>query len=129
MRKIIIRPTTEQLAGLNLVRTRLAERGYLVAPVAAPFRRHKTDFVALRKDWPGQFAIVRIAPTCIVVRPFGEKRGDLYLILPEIRKKSPVSIRRGLPLLKYSEEGPNKWQHYVSDEAHEELVALGCIER
>ena len=130
MRKhTVIHPTAEQLSALTHVRTQLAERGYLIAPVAACHRRHESDFVAVLKTAPRQFAIVRVAETCIIIRPFREKRGELYRIIPDIRKKSPAHIRRGVPLLKYYQSGLNQWQHYVSEEAHEELAALGCAAR
>ena len=135
MRKSQRRPSPGELQStLELVRTRLAERGYLIAPVAKEHRKHKSDFLALYKVSPdaqlsNEFAIVRKAATCIVVRPFREARGNFYSMLPEIKRGCPALVRRGTPLLNFSRSGTNPWLHYVSDETHEELIALGCIVR
>lgn len=128
MRKRPTRPhETEFLAALEIVRKRLGERGYYIGDVAAHYRRHESDFVALRKDAPREFAVVRMAATCIVVRPFLENRGAFHLVLPDLRKSVSVPLRRGVPLLNMSRASEYPWLHYMSDENHAELIALGCV--
>jgi hypothetical protein len=135
MRKLPRRPSAAELqAALGIIRARLGEFGYYAAPVAKKHRRHESDFVALRKPsedavQSNEFAIVRASPTSIVVRPFLETRGNFYLVLPKIKKAVTVPIRRCAPLLNMSQAGTHPWLHYVSDEAHLELIALGCIPR
>ncbi len=128
MKKTEIQPTVEQLEVLTRLQSLLGERGYMIAPVAVEYRRHESDFVAIPKDRAQHFAVVRAARTCIVIRPFGETRGELYRILPNIRREILFPVRRGLPQLA-NENAEPFWRQYADASAHEELELIGNFER
>lgn len=128
MSKRVIQPNAAQLQTLKILRRRLGENGYLIFAVAPWYRRHESDFVAMPKEAPRQFSVVRATATnTVVVRPFADPRGKLYRILPDIRKKSPASIKRGLPPLKSSRQRPDWWLQYIEPEAITELKRLNCL--
>lgn len=119
-----IRPTIDQFNALALLRARIGELGYLIVPVAPKYRRHKTDFVAIPKDDPHFFAIVRAAAKRIVIRPFGGTRGELHNMIPYVRKSAKVPIYRAFPR-PMDPKNDTPWRDYSDPSAHDELVVLG----
>lgn len=119
-----IRPTKAQRMALVTLKKRLAEMGYLVADVARKYRRHVSDFVIIPKGWPQQFAIVRIAPHSIVIRPFGVKRNDIMQKLPGWRRELHVSISYAMPQLRYVKNKTDLWRHFVDPKDHATIELL-----
>jgi len=117
-------PTPAQLETLELLKPRLAEISYLNAPVAPAYRRLESDAVLIPKLEPRHFLIMRIAPTCIVIRPMGEKRSDIVRLIKKIGYTLPTKVRIAAPQLPFARRRSSSWRDFVDPSAHQEIETL-----
>lgn len=124
-----VQPTAQQRLAAAILKTRLGERGYFIAPVAPFFRRSDLDFVALPKDRPDCMVLVRpTANNTMVVRPFasGQVYVELRSFLKTLRNTLDIPLKFGMPQLPHARQRPDWLSQFVPSECLPELAALGC---
>lgn len=120
MKHTAIRSTPEQRHTIELLRTRLAEQGYYIFPVASKFRRHALDFMAVAK--PPMIVVFRVRPTLrgeVSIQPYTmpQLHDRLHTHLASIDTPCTARWRKQLPDV-------GNWRDYLSPESLQEYGHL-----
>jgi hypothetical protein len=125
-----IRAEWAQQKAVERLRICLAEKGYAIFPIAKEHRRHHLDFIAVLKDPPMNFLIVR--PTekgRVSVTPFGPRSQYRYA------DQAVIQARRGIDIvIAWSRRQLHKpphgewWDHYFPRSFRNEVRTILGIE-
>jgi hypothetical protein len=134
MARTLIRATKEQRAALQLLRSRLGERGYFIFPVADWYRQHRLDFVAVPKEQHLRSAIVLVRPRkrgVISLRPFC-RSGEYHrikILVGELGAYTNVPLRWSNRQLPYGRQRPDWWPDYLTPTSRKQLALLSRVNR
>lgn len=112
---------------LERLRVELATEGYAIFPIAKSHRRHQLDFVAVLKEPPMNFLVVR--PTLkdrVSVTPYGpwSQYGAAYRAIGYARSSIDISICRSPRQLKMSPPDKGWWKEYLPKNVRGEVQIL-----
>lgn len=119
-----------QQKAIEQLRNSLASNGYLTFPISPKWRRHKLDFVAVLKEPPMNFLVVR--PTLkgrISLTPYGPRSQYVYAqrAVTQACQNIDVIVGWSKRQLRKPPEGP-WWETYLPLYAQRELRLLLHIE-
>lgn len=129
-RSPLVRAEARQRNAMERLRKCLAEKGYAVFPIAKEHRRHSLDFIAVLKDPPMNFLVVR--PTergRISVTPFGPRTQYYYAEQAILRARMGTGV-----IIAWSPKQLQKpphgewWDHYFPSSFRNEVRVILGIE-
>jgi hypothetical protein len=124
-----IRTTPQQRAALSLLKSRFAELGYEIFPVARWYRKHHLDFIAMPKTMPQFFVFAHpLRNGSISVRPFCRSMSDTALrrVLSQLKVDCPIRWKN--QQLRLARTQPDWWHAYLTPQAEKEYMRLKGVD-
>lgn len=125
--RLKVRVDWAQQKMLERLRKELAEQGYAIFPIAKNHRRHRLDFIAVLKEPPLNFLVVR--PTAkgrLSVTPFGPRSQyrQADKAITHARRAIDINVSWSPRQLTEPPTGTGWWEEYLPQSVREEVRIL-----